>query len=157
MNNPTAVLELLDWSASIGGEHITASLKGYRDGKYHDEELQHTLTQAEAARLNLKDRASGARYRKGERTQRFETREAAIAEARRVWKQVFPEAKALLVGSFARADAQECLEGPYWFKRGCNGKWRRFEKIGGYEGNEAEAERLYCRYQKLYKRLCETT
>ena len=45
-------LELLDWGASVGGEHICGTLKGYVNGEYKSIELKHPLSRSEALYLN---------------------------------------------------------------------------------------------------------
>lgn len=150
-------LELLDWSVSVGGEHITATLSNHCDGKYVRHDLQHALTQAEADRLNAKDRLPGyaclAKYKAGDLSQRFFTAADVVAAARKQWRKLFPHAAVLIRGSSSVADPQECLSGPLWFKTACNRMWRAFNACGGYEGNEGAATAYSNAYTLLEKAL----
>ena len=64
---------------SINAEHWYA--KAWRDdgSRLEEHDANRRLTSAEAADLNDKDEAVGTRYRTGETSKRFDTREEALA------------------------------------------------------------------------------
>ena len=73
MDELIVCLELLDWSVSAGGEHLTGTLKGYCNGDLRHVKVEHPLSSSEAVYLNKKERCSALfRHKQGESSTRFE-------------------------------------------------------------------------------------
>lgn len=155
MNTDIVILEVLQWSFSLGGEHYTGKITGYvKADDWCSTEVKHPLSRREAIKLNKKDASHGSsRVKQGYMSDRFETRQELETAAVTIYKKEFPKAKALLVGGFAVADAQRCLDGPKWFKDAVNKIVAEQDECGGYDRNRKTMDRLYARYQKLTKRL----
>lgn len=149
-------LETICWAFSLGGEHFTGQIKGFRHSlsDFHGMEVKHRLGRKEALRLNKKDSARGLSLHKpGDWSDRFNTRDELRRAAIKVYKTEFPNAIVLLDGNGAIADAQPCLDGPKKLKDAINKIVAEGEACGGYEGNRKKMDALFRRYRKLVDKL----
>jgi hypothetical protein len=141
-------LEILDWGVSVGGEHLTGTLKGYCNGELKHVKIKHPLSSSEAMHLNKKEECSFlCRHKVGESSARFETEAELIKAARKIWKMEYPKARALIKGSLATADPQQVLSADREFKMTVNRMWKAMKAVGGYDGDEAECDRIYHTYK----------
>jgi hypothetical protein len=94
-------INITDFSVSIGGEHLYASLSGHIDGKYERfSDIQHPLSQKEATYLNKKDSEYGGMsngYKKGDMSERFESYDDVKRYVKLVWKDHFPDGELLVL------------------------------------------------------------
>jgi hypothetical protein len=105
-----AYIEFLDWSASIGGEHLYAKLIFSKDKKDNRIELQNKMSQEMANYLNKKDGTNEyCAYKEGDLTLRFNNVKEALMEARKTCKKLFPEVDIILKGSPGWASVTEVL------------------------------------------------
>lgn len=126
-------LEVLNWAFSLGGEHFTGKLVAGSWCKYERKELKHPLTAAQAKSLNKKGQARGfgLGYRRGQMSEQFFTREEIEDYAIRHYRDYFPEADILLVGTGASCSAQRCLDAPSELKAEINKLHEKREKAYG--------------------------
>jgi len=145
------------WAASLNGEHYTGKIVGDDiNGKYQRYEVQHALSAKEALSLNKKDEGRGMfgnMYKPGDMSDKFWTEQQLYRAAIRVYRQYFPDAIALITGSFCIADPQYVLDGPLVFKKKTNKLRDELLAIGGYEGNDDRANEIFNEYRKLLKTL----
>jgi hypothetical protein len=147
-----AYLELLDWSVSIGGEHLYAKLIFSKDKKDYRIELTQKLSQEMATQLNKKDGTIDL-YRKGEPTLRFNNVKEALIEARRTCKELFPEVDIIFRGSSSWASVQEVL----WakdksIKTKINKLYKEAMKLNFYSGiNDDRMEEIDDQFTELIK------
>lgn len=147
-------LEVLYWGMSIGGEHYSGRIKGYRDGKYTPMDVTCKLSAKQAKELNKKDESRGySMHRPGDESKRFWDEVTLERHAVAIYKKAFPDAIALNVGGWSTCNAQRVLDGPEWFMKATNAIWQSDVKCGGYEGNTKKAESNYRKYQKLVQKL----
>ncbi len=102
----TVWLKITSWRGiSFGAIHYYGELQ--IDVEYPENgsfELRRTLTASQAARMNKMDRELrpgdkyAGRWRAGETTDGFDTREDVIKQARKVWKKMFPRHRRLVLG-----------------------------------------------------------
>lgn len=152
MNELIVCLEVLDWGVSIGGEHLTGSLKGYCNGDLKHVKVEHPLSSSEVVYLNKKERCSSlGRHKVGESSARFETEAELIKAARKIWKIEYPKSRALIKGSLAIADPQQVLSADREFKMTVNRMWKAMKAVGGYDGDEAECDKIYHDYTVFLK------
>lgn len=124
-------LEVTCWAFSIGGEHYTGYVRGYKKGgEYHQVEVSHKLTAKQALALNKKDDVKGGcgRHKPGGISGRFDTRAQIERAAIATYKKKFPDAVVLNLGDACVADVQKVLVGPDWFKDGANEMYSTWEK-----------------------------
>ena len=96
MNQDVVYLDLSTWiGLSPGAVHWYGRLKGYNGIKRHRVDLRYSLTITQAKKVSRRDYT----YREGMMYSAFDDQEAAIAFAKSVWREHFPNAKALVVGS----------------------------------------------------------
>lgn len=150
-------LEVTCWAFSLGGEHYTGWVRGYRGRRdFHAVEVKHKLSAKQAAALNKKDGSKwGGRHRPGEESGRFDTRAQIERKASAMFREGFPQAIVLNTGSGCVANAQRVLVGPDWFKDKANKMYARHEEVGGYEGDEKTCKKLLHAYRKLLADLKE--
>lgn len=147
-----ATLEIGCYAECIGGEHYYGYLKGYSDKGFQSIELLHPISKKEAIYLNKKDLNRGiTKYKVGHFSYRFETRQEVIDFAIKVWRNYFPDALALKIGSCCVCDPQFILDGPEDFKQKVNKLAQSNELCGGYEGDEKQANKNFHAYQKILK------
>jgi len=129
-------LDLLDWSASIGGEHYYATLKyDDKDGKYQTIELNNILTQKMATYLNKKESCSdddlSFRYKKGDESLKFNTPEEAVKVAVKKCKELGIKVDLILSGSCS-ASVSEALWGDKAVVKRINELYQEANEIGWY-------------------------
>lgn len=152
--NDIVCLEISSWRGiSIGAMHYYGKIVGYKDNEYHHATLTRKLSAYVAAEMNRHHRKEFPyehdpyRYRAGQTTECFDTRQQIISLAKRCWLTHFPKAHVLMLGSFSVANPQQILIAPADFKKKVNDLWREDERIGGYEGNPKRSEEIYREYQ----------
>jgi len=147
-----AYLDLLDWGASAGGEHLYAKLLFKKDKKDHRIELEQKLSQEMASYLNKKDGTIDI-YKKGQRTLRFNNVKEALREALKVCKKEFPEVDIILDGSWGSLSVHEVL----WskdksIKTKINKLYQEAEKLKFYSGkNDERMEEIDNIFTKIIK------
>jgi hypothetical protein len=142
---------------SPGAIHYYGRLHHYETEPRVDLEVRRALSAREARELTKLDRSTyswykGGGYKPGDLTDRFDSILELRAFALKHYKELVPGTMLLLVGQFAVADPQECLDGPEDLKLSINNHWSLFERCGGHDGNRKEADFLYRSYQKLLKK-----
>lgn len=96
------------YAGIVGGAyHYYGTLKC---GRYDPVTLKRTLTESGAAKLNRNDRDQTYVWKEGHSVIRFEDEESLIAVAIEEWKDRFPDAVLLLLGSNCVADPQPILD-----------------------------------------------
>jgi len=124
------MLYLMDWSASLGGEHYYATLKYYdKNGKYQIIELTNILTQKMATYLNKKERCDS--YSKGDESLRFDTSKDAIKVALRKCKELGVEVDLILTNS-PFGSVSEALWGDKRIVKRINQLYEKANEIGWY-------------------------
>jgi len=93
------------------------------------------------------DEYSG-RYRAGDQSERFFSRDEVIAAARAMWKTEFPDSKILVLGS-RHCDPMRLLEGPSPFRDNANALFEEAEAVGFWEGDEKKMKEICSRWDKL--------
>lgn len=110
MNN-YIVLEISTWCGmSFGAEHYYGTLKGYIKGEMVHRDIEKTLTVKEANYLSKKD---DWKYKVGNKTNRFTSKDEIRKIALKEWKKLFPNGSVLLEGSVSSAEPMKVL----WTKR----------------------------------------
>ena len=99
-----AHLEISDWGG-YGGKHLYC-LFIYKDQHIR---LTHTLTEKESQTLRIEDKWEG--WYKGDVVGKFDTRKQLLKSAKKVWKQVCPNA-IVLEGSSCIISVQKAVFGP---------------------------------------------
>lgn len=137
--------------------HYYGKLHHYGTKPRVDLEVRRPLSAREARELTKLDRSTyswykGGGYKPGDLTDRFDSILELRAFALKHYKELVPGATLLLVGQYAVADPQECLDGPEELKLSINNHWSLLERCGGYEGDRKQADFLFRSYQKLLKK-----
>ncbi len=147
-----AYIEFLDWSASIGGEHLYAKLIFSKDKKDNRIELEHKMSQEMATYLNKKDGIDPSfGYKKGDITIRFNTSQEALKIARKTCAKLFPEVDIILKGS--PASVTEVL----WakdksIKTKINKLYKEAEKLNFYSGrNDDRMEEIDDQFTEIIR------
>ena len=89
------------------------------------------------------------RYRVGDTSERFSSREAAFNTARSVWRLEFPNAKILIHGDPCYADPVRILEGPSPFIEQANALYAASEAAGFWEGDKKKMEEICAKWDAL--------
>lgn len=141
---------------SIGAQHFYGRLRRYEAKKSIDVELRKKLSAKEARVLTKLDRSAmdwfKGSYKPGDLSDRFDSIIELRAFGLRHYQTLVPGAKVLIVGQYAVADPQECLDGPDDIKLSINNHFRLFESCGGHEGDRKKADYLYRSYQSFLKK-----
>ena len=108
--------------------------------------------------MNTTNRRRGYRgvYRAGMDTISFDTESEIEDEAKRLWRQEFPDGVLLVCGNSYVADPQPvlaCARGFGAAKREINKLAIAAKKCGGYEVNEKTMNRIYRQFRTLIKSL----
>lgn len=143
-------LEISCWKGiSLGATHYYGSLVGYNNEEYCRYDIEKVMTQADAKRLSKKD---SFKYREGNKTTRFETKEEIRQLALAQWKQLFPNGTVLLEGRSAYADPQKCLAATNQglFEQ-LNALWKEYEKIPQVKQNYSKIDELCNRFDALIR------
>lgn len=144
-------LHITSWAGiSINAEHYYAELKGYYWGNKDAKniELERIIESIEEAQyLNKKnhcDRRGGYIFKVGTKISMFTSRKQAVREAKKQYKNYFPDAKVILLGDRAECAPQEMILGPRVLKKYNNQMWRLHEKLYKLEekGKISEEERF---------------
>lgn len=92
-----ACIDFLDMSASLGGEHIYATV---HIGNQTFRNLQYTLDSYYASKFNKKEEVRGClgRYKVGDKSERFWSEVHAINHCIEFVRKNFPEVRLILVG-----------------------------------------------------------
>lgn len=92
-----AEIELLDFSGSIGGEHVMASIFC---GEERIRDVEYVLDSKAAARFNKKEEVRGrlGRYMVGDKSDRFWSRQEAIDFCEKLIKEKWPHVELILEG-----------------------------------------------------------
>lgn len=102
------------------------------NGKQVD--ISRVLSKKEADQLNKEKKDK--RWKSGDTTFCFNNENQIKKIAKKHYKEWFPNAEFLLVGSYAYLDPQYCLDGQPKIKAKINRFYRISQKIGGYEVDE---------------------
>jgi len=149
-----AYLDLLDWSASIGGEHLYAKLIFTKNKECHRIELQNKMSQEMATYLNKKDETTDyCEYKEGDLTLRFNNVKEALIEARKTCKKLFPEVDIIFRGSACSASVQEVLWAKDKTVKTKINKWyKEAVKLNYYSGkNDDRMNEIDDQFTKLIK------
>jgi len=84
-------------------------------------------------------------------TKGYKSRESALRDAVNWFKREAKEGDFLLLGEAASCDPMPVLCGPGAVKKAANGLQREAEKIGRWEGDEREMQRICDRWEKLWE------
>ena len=111
-------------------------------------EVAHELSKREAALMNKsdgKDVKGDYIWSPGDSISRYRSKEDAIRVAKEKWREIAPEAKALIEGESYVAEPQPILDGlPAEIMDELNILYQQCESLGWYdEGNDAEVEMIY--------------
>lgn len=121
MSKDTIVyLSMMTWKdiASACAEHVYGTLQG--NVTLTEKEVYRILTESEAAEINKKEniRADamglghhGFAWKEGSKYKGFYTETEVIEQAKKVWKELFPDAKILILGTNYVCSPQEILDG----------------------------------------------
>jgi hypothetical protein len=140
-------LEITSFGACLGAEHFYGKLR-MEDMRY--QEVRYKLSAKQAKALNKKD--SYATYKAGYLSDRYWSKVELIADAMKQWRDAFPEADVLIRGSCGTASIQQWLAvkpGLEEMKNAVNNLFARYEKVGGYDGDEEAANAIDKRYWAL--------
>jgi hypothetical protein len=140
-------LEITSFGAALGAEHFYGKLR-MEDLRY--QEIRYKLSAKQAKALNRKDDWSG--YRAGQMSDRYWSKIELIADALKQWRDAFPEAEVLIRGSCGTASIQQWLAvrpGLEKMMDAVNALFVRYEKVGGYDGDEEAADAIDKRYWAL--------
>ncbi len=163
-HNQVVYLDITSFSGvSIGAEHYYGKLVCSGD-EYKTIELEKKLTSRQAKELNKKD-GYGSVFRADSLTGRFDTEQEIISLAIVEYKKHFPEAKILLLGDSASAEAKKVLDAPSKeLQEKCNALFNEQKKIGwinrgGFfyrtEEGEEKAWDLYKQWNRLISEKAE--
>lgn len=140
-----AFLNLISFMGAVAGaSHWYAHIDF--DGERTD--LNHELSRREAALMNKsdgKDADDGFIWSPGDMTTRYRSKEDAIKVAKEKWREIAPEAKALIEGEIYVAEPQPILDGlPKEIMDELNGMFDTCEALGWHdEGHFAEVREIY--------------
>jgi hypothetical protein len=148
--NQVAYLEMLRFS-SVGQHYYVHIVFG---GDRFD--LYYELTTRQAAALNKTDSRGMSIdnvWSKGDRTSRYVEKEHARREAMKQWREMCPDAKALIEGDYVVAEPQMILDGLGHVVEGAaNYLFEQCERLGWWDkGNDAEVKRLSTKWHNLIK------
>jgi len=144
-------LSITTWAGTMAlGIHWYGRFEFREDHQKKEKQIQHKLTAYEARELSEPD----FKYKKGDTTTRFFSREQLLEKAKKEFKVKFPDRKVLLVGESSTLDPQEMLVGPTMLKAKANELHCKFELLGGWDKpeNEKKAEKIFKDWEKLMKK-----
>lgn len=131
-------LELSIWPT---GSHYYARLAACGGLKY---QLEHNITDYQAKQMNKSD---GSRnWRRGMLSNRFLSKEDAIAVAKQLWKKWQKDAKVLILGNSSIIEPQPVLVGPKAYKDKVN---RMVEQFKEMKSDRLETAMIQDRLNKL--------
>lgn len=140
-------LEITSFGAALGAEHFYGHLR-MEDLRY--QEIRYKLSAKQAKALNRKD--GYAVYKPGDLSDRYWSKIELIADALKQWRDAFPEAEVLIRGSCGTASIQPWLAVKPGLEKMLEAVMRlyeRYEKVGGYDGDEEAADAIDKRYWAL--------
>lgn len=142
-------LRLESWEGiSPGATHYYATLCGVDKSV----KLAKEFTAETAKARNIKDRVK-LLYRAGQLTSRFDSKTEAVEFARQKWREHFPEAVLLVLGSPSVLEPQFVLEGPPLLKKQINALYRKAVAIDFREQDEEKMEVIWNKWHPLVKNL----
>lgn len=121
MKSDTLVfLSMMSWSdiAAAHAEHVYGSLQGNHTRTEYD--VYRILSESDAIEINQKDNNRSVAFgfgcpaftwKAGSKYTGFDTETTVIEQAKTIWKDLFPEAKFLILGSSHVASPQEIIAG----------------------------------------------
>jgi hypothetical protein len=139
---------------SIGAEHYYGKII-FTDKSIERFDLQHPLTQKEAIHLNKKDGDIKIfhRYKRGELSDRFETENDVINYGIKLFKEKYSD-YILILGNNCARSAVPLIYWPNKLNKlavKINKLADKWEKIGGYEGNDKLAGKIDNEWNNLLK------
>jgi len=125
-DDPSRVVyfHILSWVNCGIGTHYYGTLEQYGGDRV---DVKHVIDAEEAEKLNDEDEWRS--YEEGDESGRYYSKEDVIADARRVWKERFPDADILILGDHGTAQPQEVLEGPDGIKGPINDFYQQMEDL----------------------------
>ena len=149
-------LESFCYCGSIGASHYWGTLIYEEKGQNKFHKLEITLTQAQADTLNIKDRNEPgciAAWKAGDIVHRMNSESEVIAEGKRVWKSIFPNAVVLIKGSHCVLDPQRVIDGSAELMKAANKLFQASVKIDGWEnkGKEKEMQAICDKWDALFR------
>ncbi len=160
MDNNYVILEITSFKDfSIGATHYYGKLVGNKNGEYTHVEISKEMTQEEADWFNKNDGVKSL-YKKGDSTDRFNTKSEIRKEAVKIWKEEFPDAEFLVEGEPALAEPMNCLDAKnFEDKVQLNNIWYAYSQIpydikNGYDRSEENWEKiskLWKQFEKVIK------
>jgi hypothetical protein len=141
-------IESFVYIGSIGASHYWGTLR-FGDQRH---KLERILTQAQADVTNKKDRMCSHldSWKAGDVTHRMDSEEEVVQYAKEKWKELFPDAVALLRGSHCVADPQEMIDGPPELMKKANKLWKQGEKNDGWEGDQKKMQKICDAWEALF-------
>jgi hypothetical protein len=140
-----AFLNLTSFVGAIpGASHWYATLCFNKERN----EVAHELSQREAALMNKSDGKNaddGFIWSPGDIASRYRSKEDAVRVAKEKWREIAPEAKALMLGDIYVGEPQPIIAGlPVEIMEELNALFNKCESLGWWdEGNDAEVEKIY--------------
>jgi len=148
--NKIAMLDVRTWigTSAIGAKHYYGRII-FNDGTNKDDHsIERTIdSDKEATELNRDD--SGAGYKKGDATTRFDDLESLREKARQLWRSLYPDAVALLESDSCSLDPSLMLDGPPELMAELNAIVARCEANDWWEGDEKVMEALSNSWNQL--------
>lgn len=131
---------------AFGSRHFYGTLSADRPGSWQRKrvELSHSLTAAEALEMNKQ--RDGWVWRPGQNYPGFASEAAVISEALSVWKEAFPEAEILLLGTPTNRNPKVVLDGSDYLQTQSAYLAAECEKL--YAGDRIEPSD-WTRYERL--------
>ena len=158
-------ITILEISSFIGialeGEHYYGKLYHNCSAGLETVSLEYAMSSAQAKRFSKKDSHD---WEKGDITGRFETRDAVMDVAVTIYKDSFPNSKALVLGNYSSVEPKRVLDAPKEIMEEANKIWEEYDKLewihkfGFYElspEDEKRAVEMSDRFYAVLKRLGE--
>jgi hypothetical protein len=133
-------LTITSWvDVSAGAKHYYGRLRPLNGSQQHD--VKFILSKEEALALSIERGMSvDCGYVEGDESERFKSKKAVIATARKQFKIAFPKAKVLVLGDRGVVEPQEILVGPPEFKREINALVKAYDKLDWDYSKEDQLE-----------------
>ena len=142
---------------SIGATHYYGKLVGYIDNQYTHKDIEKPMNEEDVKKLSEKD---DFEYHIGHMTSRFDTEDEIINIARKKYKDIFKEAKVLLLGNSAHIEPKFVIDAPFDMKVELNNLFFEAEQIGYTEkhgffycNDEDKMDKLGDRFYKILENI----
>lgn len=140
-------LDIFSWGGYSPSGHYYGSLVDHNIKSY---KLFKPISRAYVKELNSLDNM--LLYKVGDTTERFPTELSLIKFAVKEYKNIFPKARALILGSPCICDPMRVIDGPKQWKGKINRLVKKFDALNGWDNpdNEKQVEAIWNKWKSAY-------